>query len=52
MKCIYTNAYSMSNKQEELEITEQQENHDMVVLMETWWMTHTSEVLDGYKLFR
>lgn len=36
MKCIYTNAHSMGNKHEELEAIEQQKNHDMVALMETW----------------
>ncbi|KAJ7397322.1 RNA-directed DNA polymerase from mobile element jockey-like [Pitangus sulphuratus] len=49
LKCIYTNARKMGNKQEELEAIAQ---HDMIALMEAWWMTHTTGVLGGYKLFR
>ncbi|KAJ7402312.1 mitochondrial fission process protein 1 [Pitangus sulphuratus] len=49
---IYTNACSMGNKQEELEAIAQQENHDIDAIMETWWVTHTTGVLDGCKLFR
>ncbi|GAB0183074.1 hypothetical protein GRJ2_000772700 [Grus japonensis] len=36
LKCIYTNARSMGNKQEELEAIVQWENHDIVAIMETW----------------
>ncbi|KAK4806851.1 hypothetical protein QYF61_012572 [Mycteria americana] len=35
LKCLYTNARSMGNKQEELEATVHQENYDMVAIMET-----------------
>ncbi|PKU46846.1 nipped-b-like protein [Limosa lapponica baueri] len=54
LKCIYTNACSMGNKQEELEAVVQQENYDIVTITETWWDdTHNwSAALDGYKLFR
>ena len=54
LKCIYTNARSMGNKQEELEVTVQQANYDLVALTETWWdNSHDwSAVMDGYKLFR
>jgi len=38
LKCIYTNARSMGNKQEELEAIMQQENYDIVAIMETWWV--------------
>lgn len=31
MKCIYTNAHSMGNKQEELESTVQLENYDIKI---------------------
>jgi len=37
LKCIYTNAHSMGNKQEELEAIVQQESYDIVAIMETWW---------------
>ncbi|GAB0187131.1 hypothetical protein GRJ2_001178400 [Grus japonensis] len=54
LKCIYTNAHSMSNKQEELEATVQQENYDIVAITETWWddSHNWSAAMDGYKLFR
>ena len=37
LKCIYTNACSMSNTQEELEAIVQQENYDILAVTETWW---------------
>ena len=37
LKCIYTNARSMSNKQEELEAIVRQANYDLVAITETWW---------------
>ncbi|KAK4811010.1 hypothetical protein QYF61_015714 [Mycteria americana] len=54
LKCLYTNARSMGNKQEELEAIVHQENYDMVAIMETWWddSHNWSAVMDGYKLFR
>ncbi|PKU49574.1 rna-directed dna polymerase from mobile element jockey-like [Limosa lapponica baueri] len=53
LKCFYTNACSMSNKQE-LEDIVQQKNYDVVTITETWWDdSHDwSAALDGYKLFR
>jgi len=36
LKCLYTNAYSLGNKQEELEATVLLENHDIVVVTKTW----------------
>jgi len=36
LKCIYTNAHRIGNKQEELEVTVQQANYDLVVTAETW----------------
>ena len=47
LKCLYTNACSLGNKQEELEATVLLENHDIVAVPETWSM-----VSDGDKLFR
>jgi len=37
VKCIYTNACSMGNKQEELEAIVCQANYDLVAITETWW---------------
>ena len=54
LKCIYTNAHSMGNKQEELEAIVQLENYDIVAITETWWddSHNWSAAMDGYKLFR
>ncbi|KAM9590503.1 uncharacterized protein ACIBXB_005763 [Morphnus guianensis] len=54
LKCIYANARSMGNKQEELEAIVQQDSYDLVAIMETWWDdSHDwSAAMDGYKLFR
>ncbi|KAK4830584.1 hypothetical protein QYF61_011819 [Mycteria americana] len=54
LKCLYTNARSMGNKQEELEGIVQQENYDIVAITETWWddSHNWSAAMDGYKLFR
>ena len=45
LKCIYTNARSMGNKQEELEAIVQQENYDIVAITQTWWDDCTTVVL-------
>ncbi|GAB0206897.1 hypothetical protein GRJ2_003155300 [Grus japonensis] len=54
LKCIYTKAHSIDNKQEELEAIVQQENYDIVAITETWWddLHNWSAAMDGYKLFR
>ena len=54
LKCMYTNAHSMGNKQEELEAMMKQENYDVMAITETWWdVSHDwSAPVDGYKLFR
>ncbi|PKU47773.1 nipped-b-like protein [Limosa lapponica baueri] len=54
LKCIYTNACSMNNKQGELEAMMHQENYDIVAIAETWWdASHDwSATNEGYKLFR
>ncbi|KAK4810956.1 hypothetical protein QYF61_013364, partial [Mycteria americana] len=54
LKCLYTNARSMGNKQEELEAIVHQENYDMVAITETWWgdSHNWSAAMDGYKRFR
>lgn len=53
MKCPYTNAYSLGNKQEELEATVELENHD-VAITEGWWgdSHDLSVAINGYKSFR
>ncbi|KAK4817905.1 hypothetical protein QYF61_002388 [Mycteria americana] len=45
LKCLYTNARSMGNKQEELEAIVHQENYDMVAITETWWVVYQGSVL-------
>lgn len=35
LKCIYTNAYSTGNKQEQLEAVMQQANYDLIAITET-----------------
>ncbi|GAB0182504.1 cAMP-dependent protein kinase inhibitor alpha [Grus japonensis] len=54
LKCLYTNARSMSNKQEELEATMLLESYDLVAITETWWdESHDwSAAINGYRLFR
>ncbi|CAM4502766.1 unnamed protein product [Lepidochelys kempii] len=54
LKCLYTNAQSLGNKQGELEVLVMSRNYDMIGITETWWdNSHDwSTVLDGYKLFR
>lgn len=54
LKCTYTNARSMSNKQEELEAIVHQANYDLAAVTETWWdCSHDWSVeIDGYKLCR
>jgi len=53
LKCLYTNARSMCNKQEELEATVLLDVYDLVALTETPWdESHDwSEAIDGYRLF-
>ena len=54
MKCLYTNALSMGNKQEKLEAKVLLESYDLIAITETWWdESHDWNVaLDGYRLFR
>ena len=37
LKCLYTNARSMGNKQEELESDVRSGDYDLVAITETWW---------------
>ncbi|CAM5095768.1 unnamed protein product [Natator depressus] len=54
LKCLYTNARSLGNKQGELEVLAQSKNYDVIGITETWWdNSHDwSTVVGGYKLFR
>jgi len=54
LKCIYINARSMDNKQEELEAIVQQDSYDLVAITEMWWddSCDWSAAMDGCKLFR
>jgi len=54
LKCIYTNASSMGNKQEELEAIVQQDNYNLVAITEMWCYDSNdwSDAIDVYKLFR
>jgi len=54
LKCIYTNAHSMCNKQVELKASVQQDSYDLVAFTETWWddSPDWSAAMNGYKLFR
>jgi len=36
LKCLYTNACSMGNKEEELVATAQMESYDLITIIETW----------------
>lgn len=51
---MYTNADSMGNKQEELEICVQLQGHNLTVTAKTWWdRSHGwNAVMDGYVLLR
>jgi len=53
MKCLYMNAHSVGNKQEELEATVMLESYDLIALTETWWdESHDSSAdIDDYRLF-
>jgi len=54
LKCVYTNARSMGNKQEELEAIIQQDGYDLVVITETRWDNSHDwhAVMDGFRIFR
>ncbi|PKU40055.1 nipped-b-like protein [Limosa lapponica baueri] len=54
LKCLYTSACSMGNKQEELEAIVLLERYDIVAITETWWdeSYNWSVGIEGYKLFR
>jgi len=52
--CLYTNANSMGNEQEEMEAMVQLESFDLIASMETWWgESHNwNTKIEDYKLLR
>ena len=54
LKCLYTNALSMGNKQEELETMAQLRKYDLIAIMEMWWdESHDwCTLIEDYRLFR
>ena len=48
IRCFYTNAHSMGNKQEELEAIVRSESNDIVAITETWWNDTQLECCDGW----
>ena len=47
LKCVHTNAHSMGNKQEELEVIVRQANYDRAAITKTWW-DHSHDCCDGW----
>ncbi|GAB0209472.1 hypothetical protein GRJ2_003414300 [Grus japonensis] len=54
LKCLYANACSMGNKQEELETCTHLQGYDLIGITETWWdgSYDWSVGMEGYRLFR
>ncbi|GAB0203231.1 hypothetical protein GRJ2_002788700 [Grus japonensis] len=54
LKCLYANAHSMGNKQEELEMCARLPGYDLIGITETWWDSSYdwSVGMEGYRLFR
>ncbi|GAB0189953.1 nucleobindin-2 [Grus japonensis] len=54
LKCLYANAWSMGNKQEELEMRVCLQGYDIIGITETWWDSSydCSVGMEGYRLFR
>ena len=48
LRCFYTNAQSMGNKQEELEAIVQLESYYIVAITEIWWNDSQLECCDGW----
>ncbi|GAB0182153.1 hypothetical protein GRJ2_000680600 [Grus japonensis] len=54
LKCLYANARTMGNKQEELETCAHLQAYDHIGIMEMWWdgSCDWSVGMEGYRLFR
>lgn len=52
LRCLYTNACSVGNRQKQLEVTTLLENCDLVAITEIWWdKSHNlSLLINGYGL--
>ena len=37
LRCLHTNAQSMGNQQEELEVRIKERDYDLIGITETWW---------------
>lgn len=51
-KCLYTNAHSIRNRQEELEALAQFQSYDIIVISEIWWGESWDwyAMMDSYRL--
>ena len=54
LKCLYTNACSLGNQQEQLEATMPLESYDLVAITDTWCNESQdwSVAVDGCRMFR
>ena len=54
LQCIYNNARSMGNKQDELELLIHEGKYDLIGITETWWDdSHDwNTAIEGYNLFK
>ena len=54
LKCLYSKARSMGNKQEELEGCMLLQGYSLIRIIETWWESSRawSAAMDGHRLFR
>ena len=54
LKCLYTHAHSIGNKQEELETVMCLENYSPAAMTEMWWddSHNWNTTVEGYHLFR
>ena len=54
LKCLYTNAHSMGNKQEELETVVQLEKYNLIAVTETRWddSRNWNTMIEGSQLYR
>jgi len=54
LECMYTNACSLGNKQEEMELIILSESYDTIGITETWWDNSYlwRIAMGGYRLFR
>lgn len=51
LKCLYTNATSLGNKFEELELITKVENIDLIFITETWFTESNFKNISGFEPF-